>query len=296
MKRTLGFVEGGLSVGINTALFFLKLWAGLRIASVAMVADAWHTLSDSLTSVVVILGFWLSSKPADERHRFGHGRAEAIASLIIATLLAVVGASFLKDSIVRLVRRQAVDYELLGIIVFVAAAVIKEGLAKFSLWAGKRLHSHSLAADAWHHRSDAMASALIAGGALFGSSVWWLDAAMGIGVSLLILYATYSILRRAVSYLLGETPGPHLEAEIHKTVCDSDDRLNGVHHVHIHDYGDHREVTAHIKLPREMTLDDAHAIATKVEDDLKKRLNLESTIHIEPDDAKPGDDGEDQKE
>ncbi|MBM3284672.1 MAG: cation transporter, partial [Candidatus Aminicenantes bacterium] len=115
-------------------------------------------------------------------------------------------------------------------------------------------------------------------------------------VSLLILYATYSILRNAVSYLLGETPGPHLEAEIHKTVCGSDDRLNGVHHVHIHDYGDHREVTAHIKLPGGMTLDDAHAVATKVEEDLKKRLNLETTIHIEPDAVRPGDDEEDQKE
>lgn len=280
--KTLGYLEGWLSIFLNTGLFGLKLWAGLRIASVAMVADAWHTLSDSLTSVVVLLGFWLSSKPADEKHRFGHGRGEAIASVVIATLLAVVGLSFIKDSIERLVRRQSADYETVGVIIFLVAAVIKEGLALFSFWAGKRIHSRSLTADAWHHRSDALASLLIALGALVGRRLWWLDGVMGIGVSVLILYAAYESLRSAVSYLLGEAPEAHLESQIHKTVRNSDGRLNGVHHLHVHDYGKHREVTAHIQLPGRMSLEEAHAIASKVEKELKRELNLETTIHIEP--------------
>jgi cation diffusion facilitator family transporter len=294
-RKTLGFTEGWLSIGINTTLFFLKLWAGVRIASVAMVADAWHTLSDSLTSAVVILGFWLSAKPADDKHHFGHGRAEAIASLIIGTLLAVVGFSFLKDSISRLVRHQAVAFELLGIIVFLVSAVIKEALARFSVWAGKRIHSRALIADAWHHRSDAVASALIVAGALFAKRIWWLDGAMGVTVSLLILYATASIMRSAISYLLGESPGASLETQIHETIRSSDNRLDGVHHVHVHDYGVHREVTAHIRLPGEMSLNEAHAIASKVEKTVKQQLNLETTIHVEPAKAKPEDGEKDLK-
>lgn len=294
-SKALGFIEGWLSIGINTALFLLKLWAGLRIASVAMVADAWHTLSDSLTSAVVIFGLLLSTKPADDKHHFGHGRAEAIASLIIGTLLAVVGFNFLKDSIARLARHQAVAFELLGILIFLVSAVIKEALAQFSLWAGKKIHSRALIADAWHHRSDAVASALVAAGALIGKRIWWLDSIMGIGISLLILYATYSIMRGAISYLLGESPGEALERQIRETIRNSDERLGSVHHVHVHDYGEHREVTAHIKLPGEMSLDDAHAIASKVEKSLKKQLNLETTIHVEPAEAKPEDNGVDQK-
>ncbi len=101
-SKTLGYLEGWLSVGLNTALFFFKYWAGTRFGSVAMVADAWHTLSDTLTSVVVIVGFFIASRPADKGHPFGHGRAEPIGAVVIAVLLAVVGVNFLQESINRL--------------------------------------------------------------------------------------------------------------------------------------------------------------------------------------------------
>lgn len=281
-KKTLGLIEGWLSIGINSVLFILKLWVGLRIGSVAMTADAWHTLSDSFTSAIVIFGIWLSSKPADKKHGFGHGRAEAVGSLIIGTLLAMVGFNFLKDSITQLLRHETVTFELFGIIVFLASAVIKEGLAWFSLWAGKKTKSRSLIADAWHHRSDSIASALIVLGALLGKYFWWIDGVLGVGVSCLILWAMFSIVKDAVSYLLGESPSPRLENQIQDTIRDADSRLEEVHHLHVHDYGEHMEITAHICLPGEMSLDDAHAIATKIEKTLKDQLNVETTIHIEP--------------
>ena len=90
----LGYIEGGISLLVNTLLFGLKYWVGLQTGSVAILADAWHTLSDSLTSLVVILGFKISSTPPDRKHPFGHGRAEVISSIIIGTLLAIVGFEF----------------------------------------------------------------------------------------------------------------------------------------------------------------------------------------------------------
>jgi cation diffusion facilitator family transporter len=123
-----------------------------------MTADAWHTLSDTLTSVVVILGFWISSRLEDEEHPFGHGRAEVIATIIIATLLAVVGINFLKDSIQQLIVQRSASFSTVGLVVFAISVVIKEGLARFSIWAGKKTDSKSLIADGWHHRSDALAS------------------------------------------------------------------------------------------------------------------------------------------
>lgn len=87
----LGYREGLVSVILNLLLFVLKYYAGIASASLALIADAWHTLSDSLTSLVVILGIKLSSKKPDKEHPFGHGRWEQISALIIAILLALIG-------------------------------------------------------------------------------------------------------------------------------------------------------------------------------------------------------------
>ncbi len=281
-KKSLGYTEGFLSVVINTALFVLKIWAGSLIGSVAMVADAWHTLSDSLTSLVVVFGFWMAARPADKKHGFGHGRAESIASVVIGTLLAVVGISFLKESIVRLINRQSVTFATFAIVVFLVSVILKEALAQFAFWAGKKIHSKSLTADAWHHRSDAIASGLIVIGALLEKHFWWMDGVLGIGVSLLILYAAYTIIRSAASYLMGESPTEHLEKQIRDTIQSAHPALNSLHHLHVHDYGEHMEITAHIKVPRKMSVEEAHAIATEAEDLLKKNFKAEITIHIEP--------------
>lgn len=286
-EKSLGYLEGFLSIGINNALFGFKLWAGIRIGSVAMVADAWHSLSDTLTSLVVILGFWLAARPADEKHVFGHGRAESISSIIIGTLLAIVGVSFLKESISRLIEHQSVTFETFAIVVFLISVVLKEALAQFSFWAGRKIDSKSLTADGWHHRSDSIASALIVVGALFGKYFWWMDGVLGIGVSLLIFYAAYSVIRSAGSYLLGESPTTHLEKQILDTIQSVCPELESVHHLHIHDYGSHMEITAHIRLSPKMNVEKAHHIATKAEAVLKKHFKAEITIHIEPSSPKP---------
>ncbi len=181
-----------------------------------MTADAWHTLSDTLTSVVVILGFWISSRPEDEEHHFGHGRAEVIATIIIATLLAVVGINFLKDSIRQLIAQRSASFSTIGLVIFAISVVIKEGLARFSIWARKKTDSKSLLADGWHHRSDALASLIIVIGAVLEKYFWWVDGVLGIGVSALILYAAYDIAHDASDFLMGEKTGDDLIKRIQK--------------------------------------------------------------------------------
>jgi cation diffusion facilitator family transporter len=277
-----GYSEGLLSVGINVLLFGLKYWAGIKSGSVAMIADAWHTMSDMFTSLIILVSFWIAARPADEHHPFGHGRAESIGAIIIGTLLAVVGFTFLKESIMRLLIYQAAHFTLLAIIVFGISVVVKEGLAQFSLWAGKKIDSQALRADGWHHRSDAIASGLIVIGALASAHLWWIDGVMGIAVSALILYATYGIFKGAVSSIFGENPDPTIEAKIRTLVQNIAPSASCIHHVHIHRYGDHVELTLHCKLPPEMNLKEAHDLATTVEEAIRKELQVEPTIHIEP--------------
>jgi cation diffusion facilitator family transporter len=284
-SRTLGYVEGWAAILVNTALFGVKYWAGSKLGSVAMVADAWHTLSDSLTSVVVIVGFFVASRPADKSHPFGHGRAEPIGAVIIAVLLGVVGVDFLRESIQRLRRLQEARFELYGVLVFLGSVVIKEGLAQFSLWAAKKLDSPSLKADGWHHRSDAIASALIVVGAFLGAGIWWMDGAMGIAVSALILYASFDILRTSTTALLGERPGAELEKSLKDIITRTAPGATHFHHLHVHAYGEHRELTFHLDFPPAMPLYEAHKKASAVEAEIREKLGAEATIHIEPSDS-----------
>ncbi|MBE0515995.1 MAG: cation transporter [Methanophagales archaeon] len=280
--QQLGYLEGWLSIALNVILFGFKYWAGIKSGSVAMVADAWHTLSDTFTSLIIVVSFVIAARPADKRHPFGHGRAEVIGALIIGTLLTVVGLTFLKESILRLQNYQAAQFATLAIIVFGISMILKEALAEFSLWAGKKIDSRALLADGWHHRSDAIASGLIVIGALSGAYLWWIDGVMGIFVSALILYATYDILKGAVGSLLGEKVDPILEAKIKNLIKTIAPSVSCLHHLHLHRYGDHIELSLHIKLPTEMNLKEAHDLATMLEEAIRIELKVEPTIHVEP--------------
>jgi cation diffusion facilitator family transporter len=281
-KQKLGYLEGWVSIVLNTLLFGVKYWSGSRIGSVAMVADAWHTLSDTLTSVVVIVGFWIMAKPADDRHPFGHARAENISAIIIGVLLAVVGAVFGYESVLRLLHHQAASFSLLAILVFLVSALLKEGLAQFAFWAGKKVSSRAVIADGWHHRSDAIASALIVAGAVFGRRVWWIDGALGIGVSLLIIWAAIDIVRSTSSILLGEAPSEETRQAIVEAVRRQYPEVDDVHHIHLHRYGHNVEVTLHIRLPRSMSVATSHEIGEQVAQRLRDELKMEATVHIDP--------------
>ncbi|MCI0512242.1 cation diffusion facilitator family transporter [candidate division KSB1 bacterium] len=281
-KKTLGYIEGWLSVVVNTLLFGLKYWIGIRLNSIAMVADAWHTLSDTLTSVVVILSFWIAARPPDEKHSFGHGRAESIGSIVIGTLLGVVGFGFFIQSIERLVTNQSMTFHNWALIVFLISVIVKEALAQFSFWAGKKTNSAALSADGWHHRSDAIASGLIVIGALAGRHWWWIDGVMGIGIAMLILYAVYDIMKTSINLLMGETPSETFRKQIIAAMMKVTAHAVSVHHLHIHKYGDHLEFTLHIRLPEDMRVDAAHQIASKIEATLRAEFSAETTVHVEP--------------
>ena len=281
-KNFIGYLEGTISIILNTLLFGLKYWVGIKTFSIAIIADAWHTLSDSLTSLVVIIGFKVSSKPADKKHPYGHGQAEIISSAIIGTLLAIVGFNFLIASIQRFINHQSASHGNLAIIVFIISVIVKEGLAQFSIRAGKKINSQSLIADGWHHRSDALVSFLVLVGIFMGSYFWWVDSIMGIVVSLVIFYTTFIILKESISTLIGEEPSEDLEAEIRKIVTNSVSHDVKLHHLHSHKYGDNRELTFHIRLPADTRLEEVHGISEELEKKIKEEMNIETTIHVEP--------------
>ena len=278
----LGYREGLVSVILNLLLFVLKYYAGIASASLALIADAWHTLSDSLTSLVVILGIKLSSKKPDKEHPFGHGRWEQISALIIAILLALVGVEFMKDAIAKLRGHEAADFGWLAYLATVASIVLKEGLARYAFYIARKPGNAAVKADGWHHRSDALSSLMVLAGLFLSPYFWWIDSVLGMLISFMLFYAAYGIIREAVNKILGEEPSEEVIGKVEQIVKAEMGNVAYPHHYHIHHYGDHIEFTFHIKVPGEETVEEAHRKATLIEMQIKTELKIDATIHIEP--------------
>jgi cation diffusion facilitator family transporter len=282
LQNKYAYREGWISIIVNILLFILKYWAGIVSSSIAIIADAWHTLSDSISSVVVIIGVKISNKPADREHPFGHGRAELIASVIIGVILALIGFDFFINSIDKIRNKEKAAYGTIAIIVTVISILSKELLAQYAFRAGKKTGLTSLKADGWHHRTDAISSIIVLVGIFLGKYFWWIDGAMGIVVALLIFYAAYEILKEGINPLIGQTPDRELIKKIKEISNRVAKRETDIHHIHIHTYGNHTEMTFHITLPKEYMFEKVHNIATEIEMTIKEELDIEATIHMEP--------------
>ncbi len=277
-----GYVAGFSSIAINVLLFVLKFWAGALSGSVAIMADAWHSLSDSLTSIAVIVGLKISSRPPDREHQYGHGRAELIASMIVGVVLLVVAFNFILEGAGRLLRYESATYGTIALVAIVVSVIVKEVQAQYCFRVGKRMNLESVTADAWHHRTDALSSVVVLVGIFVSGYFWWIDGVLAIVIALLIIYATYGIFRRSTSSLLGRRIDPGLKRRIMEVASGAYPKKLHAHHFHIHDYGRHRELSFHIRLPRDMELAECHRVANSIERRVKDRLGIDTTVRVDP--------------
>ncbi|BCS94400.1 cation diffusion facilitator transporter [Desulfoluna limicola] len=277
-----GAFEGWVSIIGNTLLFAIKLVIGLAVNSAALIADAIHTLTDSATSAVVIVGFKMSRKPSDSKHPFGHGRIEPVATLIIAILLFVAGFELLKQSVASIMS-PTVGVASYGTIAIVfATALAKEIMARFSFILGDHIDSDTLKADALHHRTDAFSTLLVIV-ALIASHFGYLqmDGIMGIGVSLAIFASAWAIAREAVNPLIGEAPPKNLLDDI-EGACRAVSHVLGVHDIVVHNYGENRIVSLHIEVPHHLSATAVHEIAEDVEESVGRITGGMVVVHMDP--------------
>jgi cation diffusion facilitator family transporter len=277
-----GYVEGIVSITANTILFALKLWAGIITGSLALTADAWHTLSDSISSVVLVIASKLMSKKADKEHPFGHGRWEQISALFIAFILGIIGYDFFKQAVEKFGQREIVHFGPAAFAVMGISVLVKEALAQYAFYIARKTGNEGVKADGWHHRSDSLASLLVLLGILFARQFWWLDSALAALVAIFLFYATFEIVRETVTKMLGEEPDKSLIDKITAHVKDTYGGNLLVHHFHLHDYVTQKELTLHIRLDRNMTVEKSHRIASEIEDKIREEFGIIATIHIEP--------------
>lgn len=259
------------------------MWVGIRSHSLALQADAWHTISDTLSSLVVLVGVYIARRPADRKHPFGHGRYELLTTLLVGVMLAWVAGTFMYKGIELLLNHQSAEFGTAAIVVTVVGILVKEAMARITFWVARSTSNTALHADGWHHRSDALSSIVVLCGIFFGYWFWWIDGVLSIVVALMIAYVAWHTIKRASSTLIGEAPSEHLQQEIDAVVKSCMPQYNlSPHDFRLHNYIQNQELTLHIVLPDTMTVGEAHQIIATIESELQQHLRLNTTVHIEP--------------
>jgi len=281
-RASYGLLEGWVGLVLNAVLFAIKLALGLATGSVALIADAVHTAADSLTSGVLIVGSRIARQPADHEHPFGHGRVELVAALVIAVLLGVAGIEFLEASVRRIITPEPLEagWWVVGLVVLLA--LIKEWNSRFALALARESGSVALQADAWHHRSDVFATLLVAvgiAGTKLGVPI--LDGAMGVGVSLVILWSAYAVAKEAIDPLIGAVPSPEEVAEVASTAMGVPG-VEGVHDIVIHRYGDLRLVSLHVETTDKLDALGLHTLSERVQDTVGEGRKGHVVVHADP--------------
>ena len=281
-RTRIGMLEGWVSTGISLFLCLIKGWLGFISGSVSMLADATNNLTDMGSSLVIALGFQWSRKPRDEEHPFGHGRIEAVATLVLSIALLVVGFEVCKSGVNRLLNPSPVNVPMWVLVVIAITVGIKFWMAVFARKLARLSKSHVLEADAWNHIFDVVCTLLVIValvGARFGYSS--VDGWTAIGVSLFILFTGVKFAREAIDILLGTLPDPGEVEAIH-TIVDAVDGVLGVHEIMVHQYGDVKMVSFHIEVDAKLTVIDAHEIAEIAEEAVETRLLWRAVAHVDP--------------
>ena len=271
-----------MSVGVNVLLFALKIALGLFTGSVSLIADAVHSLSDSLTSLMVIVGFRMSIRPPDQKHPFGHGRMESIATVVIAVLLGVMAVEMVIASVNRLLHPRPFQAEIWVIVVLAGTMVLKYLLSRFSGNLAAMIDSDALRADEWHHKSDVLSTLLVLI-AFFGArwNLVWLDGVMGVGVAAIIAWAAVAIMRGASGPLLGMPAPEEMYREIYR-IARSAPEVHGVHDILVHRYGSTNIISLHIEVPGTETPMRLHEISEEIEEQLALRFPGHAIVHVDP--------------
>lgn len=271
-----------LSIGL---LVVMKVMASILTGSIGIRADAIHSAIDLLGAVIGFIGVRVSGKPPDERHAFGHDKAENIAGVVIAGLIFFAAGAIVYEGIQRLVAGATVELVTVGIGVTAAAIVINVVISWHALRVARSSDSVALEATARDMLADVFSSCAVLVGlilvSLTGLSI--LDPIVALFVATLIARIAYLTLRKSFGGLMDTRLPEAEEKAIRLCVMEYGSRVVGFHKLRTRKAGSRRHVDLHLVMPREASVDEAHVVCDRLEEDIERRLQCaDVTIHIEP--------------
>ncbi len=283
VREKYSVLGGVLGIVCNFFLFVLKLVVGLILKSISVTSDAFNNLSDTASSLIVIVGTKLGNMHPDEEHPFGHGRLEYISSLIISFIIMLVGFELLKSSAGKIFSPTPVKYSI-GLIVILSASVfVKLWMFFYNRFLGKKISSGVLMAASADSLSDAISTSIVIISVIAGNFVSFpLDGIMGALVSLVVMYSGFGIAKNTIDLLLGSSPDLETVEKITQTIMDGEG-ICGVHDLIIHDYGPGRKMASvHAEVPDNTDIVRTHEIIDELEQKIFRELGVHTVIHMDP--------------
>ena len=285
-RKSIAMRISKVSIGVNVFLSAFKLLAGVLAHSNAMISDAVHSLSDVLSTFVVMIGVHISGKDADDDHPYGHERFECVASIILALMLALTGGG-IGLATIRTIQSGTEKLAVPGLLALAAAGVsilVKEAMFWYTKKGADRIGSGALLADAWHHRSDALSSvgSLIGiAGARLGFPV--LDPIAGVVICLFIFKAAYEIFMDAMKKLVDESVEEDIIKDLRRKILQEEGVLN-IDDIRTRVFGSKYYVDVEIAADGSQTLSDAHDIAERVHDHMEELFPdiKHIMVHVNP--------------
>jgi len=278
--------ERGAWTGIisNIILFTAKIFAGIYGRSQAMIADAFHTLSDAVTSITVLIGFKVAKKPADEHHPFGHGRAESIAAKIVSLILIALGIKLAVDSARIFIQGEMGQPGVVALYAAILSIIVKEITYRRVIRVSKKIKSASLKADAYHHRSDVLSSVAALVG-IAGARMGWtfMDPLAGILVAGFIIKIGAEVFHVAYDELMDAAPPEEFQKKIRDiaTCCSGVDEVKSVM-TRKSGLDFFLEIT--IGVDGKKTVEEAHRTTVDIKRSIMKEIPsvLDVLVHVEP--------------
>ena len=278
-----GAMAGAVGIVCNLLLFFGKIIAGTLAGSVAIAADGWNNLSDAAASIVTLLGFRFSRKPADAHHPYGHARAEYLSGLCVAVLILFIGVELGKTSVSKVLHPAPVEFSVLTFGVLIGSIAMKLWMSLFVGKLGRIIGSGTLEATSADSRNDVIATSAVLICCLVSRFFRvQIDGWVGLAVAAFILWSGFDIARDTMSTLLGESADSELVEKLRAMVLRHDGIL-GIHDLLIHDYGPGRcFASAHVELSAEEDPLICHDLIDHLECDALRELNVHLVIHHDP--------------
>lgn len=275
---------GMISLFCNGLLAVVKIFVGFFAHSQAMVADGVHTVSDVISTVAVMIGVFISTRPDDKGHPYGHEKIEAEVAKLLAVLLLITGVGIGYTAINTMIKG---DYNTPGILAVIAAIlsiIVKEWMYHYTVSAAKKINSTAMKADAWHHRSDALSSigTLIGiSGAIMGVKV--LDAVAGFVVSIMIIKVAVDIYIQAVRQTIDHAADDTFIESVKKVISDVEG-VKSIDEVKTRMHGARYYVDVEIGVDGNITVQEGHDIAETIHDIIETQLGdvKHCMVHVNP--------------